>query len=154
MAQNLGNKDPKRAKEGFKHGTQLLLSYGLIISVSVYIFCPQLLKIFLSNSDTTALNAGVEYFRIMAFFYILCFIGNSFVGYFRGIRNLKVPFIGTTLQISIRVFLSYFLVSKLGLNGVAISTGVGWLFIVGSQILFYYLSKKRLTLDFNYNKTA
>lgn len=150
MAQNLGNKNSKRAKEGFIQGSQLLLAYGLIISVLVFIFCPVLLQIFLSKANNVALITGIKYFKIMSFFYILCFMGNCFVGYFRGNKNLKVPFIGTTLQIFIRVILSYLIVSKYGLNGIAIATGIGWMCIVASQILYYKHYNKVSKLKVNY----
>ena len=42
---------------------------------------------------------------------------------------MNVTFIGTTLQIAVRVIGTYLLVDLLGLNAVALSTGLGWVVI-------------------------
>ena len=59
------------------------------------------------------------------------------MGYFRGIGHIGVTVAGTTLQIAIRVVLSYLLVGRLGLSAVALSTGVGWICIVIFQTISY-----------------
>lgn len=43
---------------------------------------------------------------------------------------MNVTFIGTTLQIAVRVIGTYALVGLLGLNAVALATGLGWVVIV------------------------
>ena len=55
--------------------------------------------------------------------------------YFRGIGQVYVPLIATTLHISIRVILSYLLAPSMGLRAVAVATGVGWMAMTVYQVL-------------------
>lgn len=75
------------------------------------------------------MTSGVEYLKIVAVFYVFCFIGNVFVGYYRGIGQAFLPLAGTTLHISVRVVLSWLLVKHMGLGAVALATGAGWVFV-------------------------
>lgn len=47
------------------------------------------------------------------------------VGFFRGIGRVEVPVLGTILQISVRVVLSYLWIGDMGLKAVALATGIG-----------------------------
>lgn len=80
---------------------------------------------------------------VISVFYFLCFTGSSFVGFFRGIGRVEVPVIGTILQISIRVVMSYILIGFMGLKAVALATGIGWAAIVVYQIITYKKYKYR-----------
>ena len=76
-------------------------------------------------------------------FYILCFLGNTFVGYFRGRGQVTVPVYGTIIQISARVILSYALIRPMGLSGVALATGLGWVLVVSFHSLMYWRTWNR-----------
>lgn len=67
--------------------------------------------------------------KIIAVFYLFCFTGNTFAGYFDGIGRVSVPFLGAAGHITLRVILSYLLVGKLGLSAVVLATGIGWLLV-------------------------
>ncbi len=64
-------------------------------------------------------------------------------GFFRGIGKISVPVIGSTLHISIRVVLSYFLVGRMGLEAVAFATGIGWISVVLYQVVVYRKVRKK-----------
>ena len=81
--------------------------------------------------------------NVISVFYILNFIGNAGVGFFRGIGKISVPVIGSTLHISIRVILSYLLIGKMGLEAVAFATGIGWISVVLYQIVVYRNVRKK-----------
>lgn len=81
---------------------------------------------------------------MIAVFYVLCFIGNSFVGLYRGLGVVYIPVLGTALHISIRVILSYLLIDSMGLQAVAVATGVGWMAVVAFQIILYKRKYKLL----------
>ena len=53
------------------------------------------------------------YLKLVALFYTLCFTGNTFAGYFNGIGQVSVPFLGATSHIALRVVLSWLLVNAL-----------------------------------------
>ena len=80
---------------------------------------------------------------VISVFYFLCFTGSSFVGFFRGIGRVEVPVIGTILQISIRVVMSYILIGFMGLKAMSLATGIGWTAIVVYQIITYKKYKYR-----------
>lgn len=71
-----------------------------------------------SSSKNVLENAG-QYIIVISIFYFLCFTGSTFVGYFRGIGRVEVPVIGTILQISVCVVLSYAWIEIMGLKAVA-----------------------------------
>ena len=55
---------------------------------------------------------------------------------------MNITFWGTTMQISLRVAGTYLLVSSMGLDAVALSTGIGWCLIVAYQFLVFFLERK------------
>lgn len=66
---------------------------------------------------------------LVALFYVFCFTGNTFAGYFNGTGRVSVPFIGATSHIALRVVLSWLLVGKMGLPAVALATAFGWVMV-------------------------
>lgn len=76
-------------------------------------------------------------------FYLFCFLGASFVGYFRGTGRVKLPVLGTTIHISIRVVLSYLLIGRLRLGAIAIATGIGWIAVASLHTLFFLHFRRR-----------
>ena len=109
VAQNRGAGDKERAKSGLKQGWTVMFGLAVILSILMVI--------------------SISYF--------LCFTGSSFVGFFRGIGRVEVPVIGTIIQISIRVVISYSLIGMMGLKAVALATGIGWAAVVLYQIITY-----------------
>ena len=68
--------------------------------------------------------------RLIALFYFLSFTGHLFVGWYRGTGRMNITFYGTTLQIIIRVAGTYLLIDAMGLDAVALATGLGWIGVV------------------------
>lgn len=137
VSQNTGAGNKKRVREGMKCGMLLNIAMGVVFSVVLYAAAELGVRIFLDAEETQALAFGVDYLQQVALFYILCFTGNTFVGYFRGVGKVYVPLIATTLHISVRVAVSYLLVGRLGLRAVALATGIGWMMMTLFQILSY-----------------
>ena len=153
ISQNFGANHSERIKQGFQKGMFLHISLGIVLSILLYLLAPVCITFFLGSAEKDALFSGVAYMKCIALFYVLCFIGNAFVGYFRGISKITVPFIGTTLQITLRVIFSYLLLEKFGLAAVALATGIGWNTIVIYQITMFLKIKyqKVLFRNKNYN---
>ena len=55
---------------------------------------------------------------------------------------MNITFFGTTLQIAIRVIGTYLLVKTMGLDAVALATGLGWVAIVTFQTTVFLLQLK------------
>lgn len=137
VSQNKGAKKNRRIKKGFKTGLKLTIIMGIIIISIIFIFSYPLSKLFI-GSNIPAVNEAVSYLKTVSLFYIFCFIGSSFVGYYKGMEMINIPVAGTILHISIRTILSYILITELSLTAVAFSTGLGWIAVNIMQIIVFY----------------
>lgn len=129
VAQNQGAKKHRRALDGFRNGAAMVVGIGVVFSLLLTFGGHALVTPFL-DGDGASIDLGASYLLWMGPFYFLSFIGHSYVGHYRGIGRMNVTFIGTTLQIAVRVIGTYALVGLLGLNAVALATGLGWVVIV------------------------
>ncbi len=100
------------------------------------------MRLFVGEEGISIISPGVEYLQLMSYFYILSGIGNAFQGFFRGIGRMKTTFFATFLQIVIRVILSYTLAPSIGLAGIALAVGIGWLSLPVYQGTMYYRYRK------------
>lgn len=134
LSQNYGAKNRERVRRGFGTAMRLAVGMGVALSVVLYGIARPGVKLFIGAQDAQALRFGVDYLRQVALFYVLCFTGNTFVGFFRGIGHVYAPVTATALHISVRVLLSYLLVGGMGLRAVALGTGVGWVVMSVYQV--------------------
>lgn len=129
VAQNTGAGMRERAVRGFQRGAAIVISIGLLFSSLMVLAARPMAALFLGWSGEST-ELCMEYLQLIGWFYFLAFVGNSFVGWYRGVGRMSVTFIGTTLQIVIRVLGTCLLAGSIGLNAVALSTGLGWMAIV------------------------
>ena len=143
VAQNRGAGDKKRALKGFHQGLGLMIIFVIILSILQAAITRGVVLLLMGNPSETVIKNAVQYMNVVSVFYILNFIGNAGVGFFRGIGKVSVPVIGSTLHISIRVILSYLLIRNMGLEAVAFATGIGWISVVIYQVLVYRNVRKK-----------
>lgn len=129
VAQNLGAGNQERVRKSFSSSLCLLLTLGLLCSLVMYLTSGVTARFMLGTSEGAAYENARRYIRTISLFYTLCFTGNTFAGYFDGCGKVSIPFIGAVSHITLRVILSWLLISRLGLNAVAIATGIGWLLV-------------------------
>lgn len=134
ISQNYGAGNQKRVKEGLRQGLLLHIGMGIVIPAVMFAAAEPGLEIFVNREQTEIFAEGVAYLRLISVFYILCFVGSAFVGFFRGTGRISVPVIGTTINIGIRVVLARLLVCRFGLAGLAAATGAGWMAVVSFQL--------------------
>ena len=142
-AQNTGAGEERRVREGFRTSFLMMLALGAVMSVLLYAAAPAAIALLAGETSSFTQTNGVAYLRMVGCFYILCFLGNTFVGYFRGRGQVTVPVYGTIIQISARVILSYALIRPMGLSGVALATGLGWVLVVSFHSLMYWRTRTR-----------
>lgn len=140
IAQNRGAGEEKRVLSGFARAAVMLVGAGLAFSVLIRLAARPLVLPFLSGSE--AVPYAVSYLRLISLFYFLSFAGHLFVGWFRGTGRMNITFCGTTFQIIIRVAGAYLLIGTMGLDAVALSTGLGWVAIVLFQIIVFLLERR------------
>lgn len=141
VAQNRGAEKPDRMLRGLSRGAALVISTGLVFSLLMNLCATPFSALFLKDQGE-ALALAASYLRTISWFYFLSFTGHTFVGWFRGVGRMNITFFGTTLQIILRVVGTYLLVSRLGLDAVALATGLGWVAIVAFQLIIFTLERR------------
>ena len=141
VAQNRGAGQDKRTYQGFLRGFTLLLATGLFFSLLLHVEARLLSSLFLSETGDS-LTLCISYLQTISWLYFLAFLGHAYVGWFRGRGRMNITFWGTTIQIVARVAGTYLMVSLLGLDAVALATGLGWVLIVLFHSTIFFLGWK------------
>ena len=126
-AQNYGASRKDRVEGTFWCSLRWMAVLGTLSGLGMFLLAPYAITLLLGTSEGTAFTAAVSYLRFVALFYTFCFTGNTFTGYYSGTGRVMLPFLGALGHISIRVVLSWVLFPHMGLNAVALATGLGWL---------------------------
>lgn len=143
VAQNLGAVKRDRVQQAFRSSLCLMLGLGFLSSLVMYITVGKTVGFMLGTSVGSAYENARQYMRTIALFYTFCFTGNTFAGYFDGCGRVSVPFIGAISHIALRVVLSWCLIRSMGLNAVAVATGIGWIFVNRLWTAAYLYGEKR-----------
>ena len=125
-AQNYGAGRKERVEQTYHCSLRWLIGLGTVSAVLMLVFAPQAIALMLGAENGIAFDEAVRYLRIVSLFYVFCFTGNTFVGYFDGIGKIQIPFFGATGHITMRVILSWLLFRYMSLDAVALATGLGW----------------------------
>lgn len=130
VSQNLGAGNHDRVKKSLFWG--MILNWAVCIAVSFLMFfgSDPALRVFLGSSDAAALDYGNSYIRLISIFYIFCFTGSAYMGYFKGRGHMVIAFCGTTMHIIFRAVCSAIMIGKMGLTAVALFSGLGWMLCV------------------------
>lgn len=143
ISQNRGAGKDERIFKGFKSALTMSLLYCVATAILIFIFSGSIMKIFIESSETEAIFLGRTYLKTIAFFYILTALCNTLQGFFRGFGRMDVTLIATFIQIPIRVVLSYMLTKYMGISGVAIGMGIGWIFMASYEGYLYMRYRNR-----------
>ena len=143
VAQNEGAGKRERTQKGFRTGFCLMMGLVVTISVIMALLAAPCSTLLIGSGQEASVTSAIGYLRLISVFYFLCFVGNVFVGYYRGRGMVQVPVIGTCLHITVRVILSYLLAGRMGLRAVALATGIGWMFVVAYHSSVYRRLRKR-----------
>lgn len=91
VSQNLGAGNVDRAKKGSLFGVLSAMAAAELIGVIMYIFIPQLLKLFIS--DPEAITYGIIHARIDTLFYCMLALAHCAAGILRGCGKSTVPMV-------------------------------------------------------------
>lgn len=152
IAQNRGAKNNKRVNAGFKIGLRVEFCYWILICIVTLYLKQPIMKLFVSSKETGMISLGVHYLSLMAFFYLLPGFTNGVQGFFRGLGNMKITLVATTIQISIRFIFVYALVPKIGMAAVAYGSLIGWIFMLAYEVPYYFRYKRNNDLLNNSTK--
>ena len=141
VAQYLGAGKKDSMRLTFRQSLLLLLTFGAACSAVMYVTAPFAAALVLGNIGKEALAHSVAYLRLISVFYVFCFTGNTFAGYYEGIGKALIPFIGAASHITMRIILSRLMFGSMGLSAVALATGIGWIWV---NLFWTLLLKKRM----------
>ena len=123
-AQNDGAGRKDRVRQGLIKGLLLELGYFVFICLVILWLHRPMLGLF--SGEAATLDEGSRYFRVMAFFYWLPALTNGIQGFFRGMKHMKVTLFLTLTQISVRVLVTWLVIGRLGITGIAYACAAGW----------------------------
>jgi putative MATE family efflux protein len=142
-----------RAKEDtyYHSSLKILSAMGILCSIIMFAAAPAASSLF-AGAGSPALSDSVSYLRLISLFYLFCFTGNTFAGYFDGIGKVQITFAGALCHITLRIILSALLIEKAGLQSVAFASGAGWVYAnLFWSILRKRVNKKTRSVSFNAN---
>jgi putative MATE family efflux protein len=138
--QNIGANNPQRVKSGLKSTLVISAAYSILMSLLIVLFGQWMMRLFTTDPEVIAI--GQDYLVIVTSFYIFFSMMFTYTGLMRGAGATMVPMIVTLVMLwVIRVPLSVFLSSQMGVNGIWWALPVSW--IIGFLATWlYYLSGK------------
>ena len=139
VAQNVGENNRDRVKHTYKWSFIILAILGVVCSLVMYATAGMTTSLLIGKAYGQSYENAVEYLKIISMFYVLCFTGNTYAGYFDGIGKVHIPFIGAVSHITMRIILTYFMIRAMKLKAVAIATGIGWVYV---NILWEIIRRK------------
>ena len=143
VAQNRGAGKRERVRNGFRIGLLLEAGYWLLICTAVLFGRQAVMELFAAGEDAAMVPMGVSYLSLMAFFYLFPAFTNGIQGFFRGMGNMSITLISTLIQISFRVIFVYALVPRMGIDGVAYASLIGWIFMLAAEVPYYFWFKRK-----------
>lgn len=144
-SQNVGAEKKKRVQQTFKSSLFLLTILGLVCSFLLFATSSVTAGLILGTKTGNAYFRAVGYMKIISIFYLFCFTGNTFAGYFDGTGKVSIPFAGAAGHITLRVVLSWLLIQQLQLNAIAVASGIGWILANVFWMLCYIKLKRKST---------
>ena len=149
VAQNYGAKQTERIRKGIRAAAVISLSFGLLISLGVFIFAKPLMTLFIDSKEIAVISEGVRYLRIEGSFYFL--IAGLFLlyGLYRALGKPGMSVVLAVVSLGIRVALSYTLskIPALGVLGIWWSVPIGWLLADILGVTYYFIKNKRLPIE-------
>lgn len=139
IAQNFGAGKLERIKQGMRSAFITAIGFSLFVSVLVCVFAKELMEIFIDSSETTIIEAGVEYLWIEGTFY--CGIGCLFLfyGLYRAVKMPEISIVLTVISLGTRVALAYILsaIPSIGVLGIWAAIPIGWILADIAGWLYY-----------------
>ncbi|HIY09588.1 MAG TPA: MATE family efflux transporter [Firmicutes bacterium] len=146
IAQNYGARQPDRIRKGIRVAVATSLSFGVLISLCVYLFAQPLMTLFIDPGETAVIAEGVRYLRIEGAFY--CLIGLLFLlyGLYRALGRPGMSVVLTVVSLGLRVALAYTFsaLPALGVVGIWWSVPIGWLLADALGVGYYLVKGKFL----------
>ncbi|MDO5563995.1 MAG: MATE family efflux transporter [Eubacteriales bacterium] len=143
VAQNRGAKEYIRIRETMKKGLVLEFIYSIIIALITYFCGLYIMILFSPKGSNEMISLGVKYFKIIAFFYITPGITNALQSFFRGMGNMSITLITSSIQVCVRVIVAYIFIPIIGFPAVAYGMIAGWFTMLIIEVPYYFYCKNK-----------
>ena len=141
VGQNYGANNFSRVRQGYIASLKLLVPYGILINVILFVFARELMDLFLD--DVAALDLGQRYLEILSISQLFMIIELGTAGAFNGLGKTKIPSLVGIGGNALRIPIGYWLSVSLGVYGiwwaVSFSSIVKGTLLTG--LFIYYLVK-------------
>lgn len=146
IAQNYGAGEKKRIHRGMRAAVLISVSFGLLISLCVFVFAVPLMSMFIDAGETAVISEGVRYLRIEGIFYFMIGILFLLYGLYRALGRPGMSVVLTLVSLGTRVALAYSLsaIPALGVVGIWWSVPVGWFLADALGIGYLAVKRKRI----------
>lgn len=138
-AQNVGAGYYDRVKKGLKAGLLMGLIIGIPFFVSGFFGGGILMKLFMKEQSTVALETGIQFLKIVAPFYFVIPMKLITDGLLRGSGAMRYFMISTFSDLILRVALGYILAVSFGTTGIWVSWPIGW--TIGTVLSLWFYKK-------------
>ena len=130
MAQNKGAGKHDRVNQGFCCGMRIEAAYGILIAVVCFAGAPAIMKMFVT--DPAVIELGVRFLRTVSLFYLMPAFTNGIQGFFRGIGDLQVTLVSSTINMVGRVIAAavFVLWWKMEIEALPCSYVFGWVLML------------------------
>ena len=135
-AQNLGAGLPSRIKEGYKTGIKMALGVAVPFFTAYFFFGRIMMLLFMEDTGSMAINAGIMFLRIVSPFYFVISIKLIADGVLRGSEAMKYFMVSTFTDLVLRVILAYILSMRFASTGIWMSWPIGWCIAAGLSVGF------------------
>lgn len=116
VGQNFGAKRYDRIKEGFKTSLKILVPYGIIVNVLLFVFAEQLFSIFFDNPET--LKIGKTYLEILSISQLFMIVELGAAGVFNGLGKTVYPSVVGITGNALRIPAAIILGASMGYAGI------------------------------------
>ncbi|MDO4519573.1 MAG: MATE family efflux transporter [Eubacteriales bacterium] len=138
-SQNIGAKQLKRVREGFRAGIKMVWLLCVPILILYFFKGDLLIRAFMTDPTADAMKTGVIFLKILAPFYFV--VASKLVadGVLKGAQLMKYFMIDTFTDLILRVVLAIlFAKTSLGSTGIWMAWPFGWSIATALSIYFYY----------------
>lgn len=146
ISQNVGAKKPERINKIFGLCMFFVATVGIVIGTLVYIFAPELLRIYLPN-DSVARDFAIKRTAVIATTYFLCGFMEVLAGSMRGMGSSVTPMvvslIGSCLLRIIWIYTVF--AANRTLTVLFISYPVSWIITDLAHLICLIITKRKLT---------
>ena len=132
VGQNIGADQTERAQKGMWQSMTVCAGIGILLAGVIYLFGPDLMKLFVNEDDIEVIRIGARFMRIWAPFVVCHGISQIMVSFLRGTGDSIFSMLSMIGDLVTRCIMAYIfaLALALGFFGIAYAIPCGWLMTI------------------------